>query len=430
VTARPANAAAAATARAADRAGSAAESLRILMIIHTHWTRDLGAPRVQLELAEELRALGHQVEKFSYEDAFPGLAAPSGREGGFTTRLRAYLASNLSFAERAGAFVRAHGARFDVIEAHQTDLPFSKAWLRFPGLLVARSVGLIPAYHEFERFAAARWPEPASARQLARRLLTYPGRRRRLRDVARSFQCADLINVSNGDDLRTVAEAMGFSAKVVMFPFGLSAARRAAFLGERRSAQERLAARTVAFIGAWNSRKGARDWPRIVERVLARLPDARFRLLGTGHTPGHVLKDFPEALRPAVEVVPAYRSEELPGLLAPATVGAFPGYLEGFGFAVLEHLAAGLPTAAYDAPGTREMMRRLRLPSTVPAGDVAGFAELLVRLLTLPAERYAERSAESTRVAAQFSWPDIGRATCAAYLAARARLRHPSRRTA
>jgi glycosyltransferase involved in cell wall biosynthesis len=406
------------------------ECLRILMVIHTHWSRDLGAPRVQLELAEELRALGHQVEKFSYEDAFPRLAAPRGRAGAFAARLRAYLASNLSFADRAAAFVRAHAGRFDVIDAHQTDLPFAKRRLGFSGLLVARSVGLIPAYHEFERFAEDRWREPSTARQLARRLLTWPGRRRRLRDVARSFRHADLINVSNGDDLRTVAETMGFGAKVVMFPFGLAEPRRAAFLAERHSAGDRLASRTVAFIGAWNSRKGAKDWPRIAERVLARLPDARFLLLGTGHAPEYVLRDFPPAVRPAVQVVPAYRSDELPGLLAPVAVGAFPGYLEGFGFAVLELLAAGLPTAAYDAPGPREMMRLLSYPSTVPPGDVAGFADLLVRLLTLPAPGYAERAADATAVAARFSWREIARSTCAAYLAARERLTDRSRRAA
>jgi glycosyltransferase involved in cell wall biosynthesis len=393
------------------------------MVIDTHWTRDLGAPRVQLELAEELRTLGHQVDKFSFEDAFPRRTAPRGHPGGLATRLRTHLASNLSFAERAAAYVRSHAGSFDVIDANQADLPFPKQRLGFAGLLVARSVGLLSAYEAFERFAATRWPEPWSGRQLARRWLTSPGRRRRLRDAARSFRCADLINVSNGDDLKTVSDTMGFGSKVVTFPFGLAEARRAAFLGQRRSAQDRLAARTVAFIGAWNSRKGAKDWPRIAERVLARLPDARFLLLGTGHTPEYVLHGFPPAVRPSVAVVPGYRSDELPGLLAPVTLGAFPGYLEGFGFAVLEQLAAGLPTAAYDAPGPREMMRRLAFPSTVAPGDAAGFADLLVHLLTLPVERYAERAADSTRVAAQFSWRVIGRATSAAYCAAWERVR-------
>jgi glycosyltransferase involved in cell wall biosynthesis len=396
--------------------------MKILMIIHTRWSRDLGAPRVQLELAEELRALGHAVEKFSYEDAFPEAAGPGRPPKSFGGRLEAYLASNRSFAARAAAHVRENAHRFDVIEAHQTDLPLSKRRLGFGGLLVARSVGLIPAYHEFERAAARRWPEPPSARQMVRRALTYPGERRRLRDVGRSFRSADLINVSNSDDLATVAGPMGFGAKVVMFPFGLSDERRQGFLTCRASVAERLAARTVAFIGTWNSRKGAKDWPAIVGLVLREVPAARFLFLGTGFDRSFVLREFPEAMQPAVEVVPQYRSEELPALLAPATVGAFPGYLEGFGFSVLEKLAAGLPTVAYDAPGPRDMVRRLRLSNPVATGDVAGFAGRLVELLTLPPERYAEYSADSTQVAAQFSWKEIARETAATYAAARERL--------
>jgi glycosyltransferase involved in cell wall biosynthesis len=327
-----------------------------------------------LELAEELRALGHEVEKWSYEDAFPATTSPihGGKGGKLARRLRAYVQSNRSFAAQAVAHVREHGHRFDVIEAHQTDLPVPKRELGFSGLLVARSVGLIPAYEAFARAAASRWPEPFSLRQVARRLLTLPGTRRRRRDVDASLAAADLINVSSSDDLATVAGAMGYGSKVVLFPFGLSAARRQSFADTRATLADRRAAKTVAFIGTWNSRKGARDWPRIVEAVLAREPAARFRFLGTGFDREYVLRDFSPAVRPALEIVPSYRSEELPGLLATATVGAFPGYLEGFGFAVLELLAAGLPTVAYDAPGPRDMLRHLEHPAAVPLGDVEG----------------------------------------------------------
>ncbi len=397
--------------------------LSILMVVHTPWTRDLGGPRVQLELAEELRALGHHVEKFSYEDAFPRAAAANGHRPGKLGRVVAVARTNRSFAARAGAYVTAHAGRFDVVDANQTDLPFPKARLGFRGLLVARSVGLIPAYLEFERFAARRWPEPPSAREWAHRALTWPGRRRRRRDVVASFRCADLINVSNADDLRAVAETMRFAGKVVMFPFGLSAARREAFLRERASAGERLAARTVAFIGTWNSRKGARDWPQIVERVRARLPETRFSFLGTGLPESAVQRDFPAAAQGSLEVVASYRGEELPGLLAGATVGAFPGYLEGFGFGVLEKLAAGLPVVAYDAPGPREMLSRQALPTSVPAGDVQAFADRLVELLALPEAAYAAYSADSTRVAAAFSWREIAARTADVYRAAREALR-------
>jgi glycosyltransferase involved in cell wall biosynthesis len=395
--------------------------MRILMVIHTRWTRNLGGPRVQLELAEEMRALGHEVEKFSYEDAFADLDAPR-RLGGRLGTVASLVRSNRSFAARAGAWVRARAGRFDVIDANQTDLPFPKRTLGFAGLLVARSVGLIPAYEVFDRAAARRWPEPPSARAWAHRALTWPGARRRRRDVGRSFRHADLINVSNQDDLTAVRDGMGFGSRVVMFPFGLSEERRLAFLRERAPVAERLASRTVAFIGTWNSRKGAKDWPEIASQVRVRVADARFLLLGTGLGAELVLRDFPPELRPAVTVVPSYDSAELPGLLSRVAAGAFPGYLEGFGFAVLEKLAAGLPTVAYDAPGPRDVMGLLAGNPLVPRGDAGAFADRLAGILTSSAERWTGLSEDATRVATQFSWRDIARRTLETYLERRQRL--------
>jgi len=394
------------------------------MVIHTRWTRNLGGPRVQLELAEEMRTLGHEVEKLSYEDAFPDVsktAAPRRLPGRLGTAV-ALARSNRSFAARARDWVRARPGRFDVIDANQTDLPFPKRDLGFSGLLVARSVGLIPTYEAFDREAARRWPEPPSLRAWAHRTLTWPGTRRRRRDVEGSFRHADLINVSNRDDLAAVRDGMGFGLKAVMFPFGLSEERRLAFLTERAPVAERLAGRTVAFIGTWNQRKGARDWPEIAARVRERVPDARFLVLGTGLGAELVLRDFPPELRPAVRVVPFYDSAELPGLLSRAAAGAFPGYLEGFGFAVLEKLAAGLPTVAYDATGPRDVLGHLAGEPMVPRGDTGAFAARLAEILTAPAERWAERSAEATRVAALFSWRDIARRTLDTYQERRQRL--------
>jgi len=383
------------------------------MIVHTPWSRSLGAPRVQLELGEELEQLGWEVEKFSYEDAFP---RPSGRHlPGKLGRLVDIVATNRSFAARARRFVARDARRFDVIDANQTDLPFPKASLGFRSLLVARSVGLIPAYEVFESFAATRWPRRASLRDRAVRLLTAPGKRRRNRDVAASFRHADLINVSNEEDRETVASTMGFGDKVVRFPFGLSDRRRQAFLRSRADVATRRRAAIVAFIGAWNHRKGAGDWPAIAAQVVSREPRARFRLLGTVLDAAFVRACFPAELRERVEVLPTFDNEDLPRLLSDATVGAFPGYLEGFGFAVLEKLAAGLPTIAYDASGPRDMLRWQALPTSVPAGDTAAFAARVAEMLRLSPEAYGQHLEDSLQVASRFRWPAIARATADLY---------------
>lgn len=392
-------------------------SLRVLMMIHTPWSAELGGPRAQMEIGEELTAMGDRVEKFSYEDAFPGgqVARPA-RGPRWARTLAGYAASNRSFALRARRFVLAHGHRFDVIDANQTDLPFAKSRLAFSGLLVARSAGLIPVYAEFERWAARRWPEPASLRHFAHGSLTWPGRRRRLRDARRSLEHADLINVPNRDELEILRAEPELGAKAIWLPLGVSARRRAELARAAAGAEERLAARTVVFIGTWNSRKGSRDWPRIAALVREREPAARFLFLGTGLHREAVLREIPEALRACVEVVPSFEAPELPARLARATVGAFPAYLEGFGLSVLEKLAAGLPTVTYDAPGPRDMMSRLAHPSMVPVGDVEAFAGAVVAVLGLSPESYAQRSEDARRAAAWFDWGRIARETRAAYL--------------
>jgi glycosyltransferase involved in cell wall biosynthesis len=388
--------------------------LRFLMIIHTPWSRNLGASRVPMELAEEFRDLGDEVEKFSYEDAFP--EATRRRRRGAVNAIMTDICSNRSFAARAEAFIRKHRARFDIIDANQTDLTLSKASLGFDGLLVSRSVGLLQEYASFERVARKRWGEGSSGRDLVHKLLTLPGRKRRLRDVEAGFRHADLINVSNRDDLETVRNSMGHVEKVVYFPFGLSQARLNAFSTSRQSSTQRLASRTVAFIGMWNSRKGARDWPRIFRSLRRLVPNVQLLLLGTGLPVEHVLRNISPDDRRAVRVVPAYESEELPRLLASATVGAFPGYLEGFGFGVLEMLAAGLPTIAYDAPGPRDILGRMSRPTMVRPGDTESFARRLAEMLSLPEERYAKCAEESHAVAGTFAWREIAVQTRATYI--------------
>jgi glycosyltransferase involved in cell wall biosynthesis len=389
--------------------------VRILVVTNTPWTRNLGAPRVQLELAEQWRALGHVVEKFSGEDAFPLGSSRLLPRNGFAGRVTSFLRISFEFSRRARAFVREHADRYDVIDATLPDLPFSKRDLRFAGLLVARSVVFVPAYAEFDREARRRWPEPKSVRRAVHDLLTAVGRRQRVRDVEPSLRHADLVNVSSREDLEAVRDRMGSDARTVLFPFGVSAERFAEFDRARAGVEERLARQTVAFIGTWNPRKGSRDWPEIVRLVRERRPGVRFLFLGTGLSAERVLGSFPPDLRPNLEAVPLFENTDLPKLLARATVGAFPGYLEAFGFSVLEKLAAGLPTVTYDAPGPREMMRHHALCPMSPPGDLQGFSAELAGALSLSPERYREVSDESRRVASLFRWEEIARETVELY---------------
>ena len=121
----------------------------------------------------------------------------------------------------------------------------------------------------------------------------------------------------------------------------------------------------------WNvgREKGARDWSEIIRRIRARVPEAQFRFLGTMVDSKAILPDLQLDTLEGIEFISDYQPDDLPGLLADCTVGAFPSYAEGFGLAVLEQLAAGIPTIAYDTAGPRDLLGG-RLPELlVPKGD-------------------------------------------------------------
>ena len=372
------------------------EGLRLLMVVNAPWDRRLGAPRVQIELAEEFRALGHRVDKFSWEDAFPRPARMP-RVAGLTR----------SFARRARAFIRERGRGYDVIDARAGAMPVLEAELDFDGLLVTRSTGLLAIY-EREFVAADRARPGGGAGPLtapARRLERAARERRHRLGIAR----CDLLNVLNSDELAYAGDELGIGERTVLFLHGLSAERAAAFAAARRPVSERLPTPVFAFIGSWHRRKGRGDTAAIVAATRAAAPGARFRFLGTGASAAEVIADCGGEAA-GIEVVPRFESEELPGLLGDVAAGFLPSYVEGFPFGVLELLAAGAPVVAYDAPGARETLPRLDPSLLVRRGDGAALGARLGALLADPAE--LERlSTGAVGIAERLRWDEIAAAT-------------------
>ena len=377
--------------------------MRILIIINLPWDKRLGAARVWMELAEQWRAMGHTVEKFSLDDAFPGVRAER-----ITFALK-----QLAFARKAKAFVRQNGHRFDVIDALIGALPFSKGELNFRGLIVARSVGLYRLYERFERSVKQRWPQVGRGKLTGR--VFYRVARCRLRRAAdRAVRCADLVNVPNEEEAACLRKEMGIR-RVLVQPYGLTSDRYRALAGKVSDAETRLAQKRICFIGMWSARKGAYDWRAIIERVSQEIPGAQFRFLGTMIDPAQIKRDLGASAGKNVELNSDYDPDELPALLSDCTVGAFPSYAEGFGLGVIEQLAAGLPTIAYDVAGPRQILQEELRESLVPCGDVEKFADALVRVLRLSPAVYCARSDHSQAVAQKFSWSQIARETIDAY---------------
>ena len=391
------------------------KSLRILCIVNLPWDPSLGAARVWIELSEQWKRAGHSVERFCLSDAFPRKAS----RGVGTLQ-------QMFFPRHAAGFVRDNAERFDVVDCLLGTLPFSKESLRFRGLLVGRSIGFYRSYEEFLRSASKRWPNQPHGRWRGRFFYSL-SRRQLVRHAHRAVRHCDLLNLPNEDELASMRESAPNIPAMVQ-PYGLTAADAAALRQAAATPEERLRAKHVVFIGMWSPRKGSLDWRQIIAHVRRSVPDTRFSFLGTS-VPDHVVeRDLGLGRSHGIECVSYYNPKELPRLLSNCTVGIFPSYIEGFGLAVLEKIAAGIPAVAYDVPGPRQILWAERETLLTPEGDVEKIAARAVEILQMPVGPYRQLSDQCHALSTQFRWEEIATATAGAYWVALENVRAPQNR--
>ena len=332
-------------------------------------------------------------------------------DGAVTDRLRSLdLASDGPYQERLRRFLQRVSPNYDVIEYEHWCLPFPREEFCASTLMVARSVLL----HLYE---GIQFP---GFRRLRDRMKLWLNRGQKaawnagFRELAeKTLRQADLINVSNRCDAELLRDLGYADQKITVQPYAISAESTAAFqaieLNRRRDP-------SVVFLGSFDPRKGGPDLPLIFAKIAARIPSVTFHLLGTAgmfRTAGEVLSVFPSSLHPCLRVVPQFTAAELPALLGSLSLGVFPSYLEGFGFAVLEQLASGLPVIAYDSPGPSDILPKEWL---VRRGDAQALAEQATALLS--DERLLQTARHLARAhASKFDWSLIGASTSACYQA-------------
>ncbi len=386
--------------------------LRILGIVNLPWDPRLGAARVWIDLTEEWRKAGHIVEKFCLTDAFP---VPTSSRGFSALR-------QIFFPRHAARYVKLHAQRFDVIDALIGTLPYSKASLGFRGLLVARSVGLPQLYEVFTKLTRRRWPDQPKGKILGRVFYRFILRRLK-KDSETAMRTCDLLNLPNEDEVRALAVMPRYDKPAIVQPYGLNNRQRDKFARAAQSPEVRLAAKKISFIGMWGLRKGSRDWPGIIRAISAEIPDAQFLFLGTMVDQESVVRELGTAHSERVHCVPSYDPKELPQLLSDCAIGIFPSYIEGFGLAILEQLAGGIPTIAYDVSGPRQILGDDAGLLLTPVGDVSAIAARAATILRMTSAEYTVLSSESRSLADRFRWEQIAAGTIREYHAALEKLR-------
>ena len=370
--------------------------MKILFCSQTHIKRELGGSKPLVELSEELERLDWKCDFVSPTD----FASP-GEE---------WNTSRALYPERLRDYLHRHAAKYDVVDYDHEYLPYPRHEFDDRPLFVARSV-LLMLHLEHIAVPSGRSLK-ARAGGILRRKQRAQERQLRIDNARRTIAAADLVNVTNTDDEAILKHAGVRAEKIVVLPFAISRERRQMFNALPTAPP---AEPVIGFVGTFDYRKGANDFPKIVARVLKSVPNARFRLLGTGgmfQTKEEVEAHFPRHVLDRLEIVPRYAAAELPELLSSCSIGMFPSYWEGFPFGVLEMLAASLPVVAYNSPGAPMMLPTDLL---VPPGDTASMSARLVALLSDQAE--LERARRWARKRSQdYNWEEVARMTSEVYL--------------
>jgi glycosyltransferase involved in cell wall biosynthesis len=366
--------------------------MKILFLSQNPLSKELGAPKIMLELAEELQQLGWDCKIASPSDIMPGKRRFD--LGSFSESLRDYLIK--------------YAPEYDVVEYEHVFLPYSRNEFCSRTLFACRVTLL--CYHIINLSIPLMRNYYQSG--LHSFLLGGIDRFRNHRIMRRAnitLRESDIINVANHNDKTELIRRGTPKEKIVIIPYGISRARRPLFDSVSSRPPEKP---LIVFLGAFGIRKGAMDLPFIFQNIYDNIPQIKFKLLGTGGDSGTVLAKFPQRLRGLIEVIPNFLSDDLPGLLSDCSAGIFPSYAESFGFGVLEMLAASVPVIAYDAPGPSMMLPQEYL---VNRGDTR---EMSLKVIALLKDKMKLESARkwAKNKSGEFSWQQAAQDTSRIYI--------------
>ncbi|OGG99922.1 MAG: hypothetical protein A2600_12970 [Candidatus Lambdaproteobacteria bacterium RIFOXYD1_FULL_56_27] len=132
----------------------------------------------------------------------------------------------------------------------------------------------------------------------------------------------------------------------------------------------------LLFAGRLSKEKGVLDLPVIYQTLLAQYPQAQMVIAGVGPAQEEL-----KAAMPKAQFLGWVENKELPELYSAASLLVLPSRFDTFGCVVLEALSCGLPVAAYDTKGPRDI---LSAGGGVLADSPLDLAQKILSLLAQP----------------------------------------------
>jgi glycosyltransferase involved in cell wall biosynthesis len=241
----------------------------------------------------------------------------------------------------------------------------------------------------------ARGPVPAALRRAERQVLRWPAR---LVPSSANF-ARELVDV-----WRIPPE------RVVLIPDGIDPdfLRPGPAPDALRERLGLVGKRVVVYLGVLTEYQGIDDLLEAWPAVMAAVPDAHLLLMGHPNIE-HYRARAAALTRPgSVTLTGRIEYGETPQYLALGDVGVSPKHVstEANG-KLLNYMAMGLPSVAYDGPVSRELLGEAGV--FTPMRDVRGLAAALVGLLRDTTEQKLRGQALRERAVAHFGWRALGR---------------------
>ena len=372
--------------------------MRILIVSHGVIGNDSGVGRVHYEIMKEYRKAGHHVDKVDYADLYPNGQGHFGK------------IFDVSITRKILAYLQANAWKYDVIEANAECVVYPKEKFGFKGLLFVRSHGARPLGEAAKdrksiKEAFKKEKKERKLRTVLGLTIRYFHKKMSVKGYFLSIQYADIVHCLNKAELRYLLSIGVSRERIICLPNALPSH----ILGslEMKNKKRKYNSSIISFVAAWRIFKGIKDWREISASLLRTDSIRKIVLLGTTWPEDLVRNDFDIGLQSLLQVVTSFKPAELPQLLYPVKVGIFTSYTEGFGFAVVEQLASGIPTVAYDISGVQDILQELSDLLLVEPGNVPMLVEKAKYILEMEAEEYEELSLKCIKISKKYTLEDI-----------------------
>ena len=353
------------------------KKLKILMVMRHTWGNKMGIPKVFFDFKQEYVKMGHQVDTLSHEDLYP-------KKQNLLDKIVGPV-----FPELILKYLKKNAFKYDIIDANFECVPYPKTAFNFNGVLLFRSHGLPQVYTIFEELPPYKTVLDKHHQKIKFKTRIgniYRGVQRKvgLKELNASIEHADIVHVLNRAEHKFLLENGVSNTKLKLIPNGLEDQ----YIEKAFELSIENKTNTISFLASWTLRKGITELNEILNAVKSKIEVKELHLLGGDQPNEIVLRQFEDDNFSKLKITPEFEQVELISLLSTSKVGIFPSYVEGFGLAVVEQLACGIPVVAYRVPGPTEILEDLDESLLIESGDIESLSKKVVEILNMSESEY------------------------------------------